>query len=85
MKYISSIFVLSIIIIINSCTMNANIKDQATNISSMSGFPSGEAGYELGVSACYAGFIGDYLIVAGGCNSPSRERKSTIQVFMLRK
>ncbi len=55
--------------------MNANIKDQATNISSMSGFPSGEAGYELGVSACYAGFIGDYLIVAGGCNFPEPGKK----------
>ena len=46
-----------------------------TGIKSLSGFPSGEAGYELGVSACYSGFIGDYLIVAGGCNFPEPGKK----------
>ena len=55
--------------------MKSNLKTQFTNISSMSGFPSGEAGYELGVSACYAGFIGDYLVVAGGCNFPEPGKK----------
>lgn len=34
------------------------------------GFPSAEAGYSLGVSACYAGRIGRYVIMAGGCNFP---------------
>lgn len=34
------------------------------------GFPSVEPGYSLGVSACYAGRIGDYIIMAGGCNFP---------------
>ena len=76
MKCINSLLALSIIIIINSCsTMKSNLKTQFTNISSMSGFPSGEAGYELGVSACYAGFIGDYLVVAGGCNFPEPGKK----------
>lgn len=30
-----------------------------------------EEGLEVGVSACYAGLIGDKLIMAGGCNFPS--------------
>ncbi len=44
-------------------------------IKTMVGFPSGEAGYGLGVSACYAGMIGDRLIVAGGCNFPEAGKK----------
>lgn len=36
----------------------------------VAGFPSAELGYSLGVSACYAGRIGDYIIMAGGCNFP---------------
>lgn len=31
--------------------------------------------YGLGVSACYAGSIGDELIIAGGCNFPEKGRK----------
>lgn len=34
------------------------------------GFPSEERGISLGVSACYAGAIGDTLVMAGGCNFP---------------
>ena len=34
------------------------------------GFPDEEKGIEQGVSACYAGVIDDYLIMAGGCNFP---------------
>ncbi len=36
----------------------------------VAGFPSAEPGYSLGVSAGYAGRIGDYIIMAGGCNFP---------------
>lgn len=36
----------------------------------VAGFPSAEPGYSLGVSACYVGRIGDYIIMAGGCNFP---------------
>lgn len=36
----------------------------------VAGFPSAEPGYSLGVSACYAGRIGDFIIMAGGCNFP---------------
>ena len=77
------VFSLSIAVIINGCSMmKSNIETQFSNIKLISGFPSGEAGYDLGVSACYAGFIGDYLIVAGGCNFPEPGKKSTIQVSM---
>lgn len=44
-------------------------------IQSVSGFPCGEAGYSLGVSACYAGAIDGYLVMAGGCNFPEPGRK----------
>lgn len=42
----------------------------AQHVRSVVGFPAAEPGYSLGVSACYAGQIGDYLVVAGGCNFP---------------
>ena len=41
-------------------------------VKTVDGFPSDEKGYELGVSACYAGRIGDELIIAGGCNFPEQ-------------
>lgn len=34
------------------------------------GFPSHEEGIAKGVSACFAGAIGDSLVMAGGCNFP---------------
>lgn len=40
----------------------------AQEVSSVVGFPASEPGYALGVSACYAGKIGNHLIMAGGCN-----------------
>lgn len=36
----------------------------------LQGFPSSEKGIEQGVSACYAGTIGNQLLMAGGCNFP---------------
>ncbi len=39
------------------------------------GFPTDEDGYGLGVSACYAGRIGDCIIMAGGCNFPEPGKK----------
>lgn len=42
----------------------------ALRVTEPSGFPSDERGYEQGVSACFAGIIGDELIIAGGCNFP---------------
>lgn len=39
-------------------------------VKTVSGFPSDEEGYGLGVSACYAGRLGNEIIIAGGCNFP---------------
>ena len=36
----------------------------------MTGFPEGEPGFSLGVSACYAGIYQGELLIAGGCNFP---------------
>ncbi len=49
------------------CAATANAADSVVDVA---GFPSVEPGYSLGVSACYAGRIGDYIIMAGGCNFP---------------
>lgn len=40
------------------------------------GFPAAEPGYSLGVSACYAAQIGDWIVVAGGCNFPTPGKKT---------
>lgn len=53
-----------------------SIKAQTSyTIKTVAGFPSGEAGYSLGVSACYSGMIDDWLVVAGGCNFPEIGKK----------
>ena len=44
-------------------------------VKTIAGFPSTEAGYDLGVSACYAGVIDDHIIMAGGCNFPEPGKK----------
>ena len=36
------------------------------------GFPTGEQGFDKGVSACYCGVINGYLYIAGGCNFPDK-------------
>lgn len=50
--------------------LSAALSLSAQHVRSVAGFPAAEPGYSLGVSACYAGRIGDYLVVAGGCNFP---------------
>lgn len=50
--------------------LSAALPLSAQCVRSVAGFPAAEPGYSLGVSACYAGQIGDYLVVAGGCNFP---------------
>lgn len=50
--------------------LSAALPLSAQHVRSVAGFPAAEPGYSLGVSACYAGQIGDYLVVAGGCNFP---------------
>ncbi|PTL33201.1 cyclically-permuted mutarotase family protein [Prevotella sp. oral taxon 376] len=52
---------------ITSCCMGESYVLQR-----MYGFPFQEAGYEKGVSACFAGYIGRTLLVAGGCNFPGK-------------
>ena len=41
-------------------------------VESLENFPADEKGIEKGVSACYAGTIGDCLLMAGGCNFPEK-------------
>lgn len=48
----------------------------AQRVSPVFGFPATEPGYSLGVSACYAGQIGDLIVVAGGCNFPTPGKKT---------
>lgn len=50
--------------------LSAALSLSAQHVRSVAGFPAAEPGYSLGVSACYAGQIGDYLVIAGGCNFP---------------
>lgn len=50
--------------------LSAVLPLSAQHVRSVAGFPAAEPGYSLGVSACYAGQIGDYLVIAGGCNFP---------------
>lgn len=50
--------------------LSAALSLSAQHVRSVAGFPAAEPGYSLGVSACFAGQIGDYLVVAGGCNFP---------------
>ncbi len=47
--------------------------EPAVLIDTLHGFPTDEAGYELGVSACFAGAIDGQIVMAGGCNFPSSE------------
>lgn len=47
----------------------------AQKVTPVVGFPSSEPGYALGVSACYAGRIGQWIVMAGGCNFPSPGNK----------
>lgn len=50
--------------------LSAALPLSVQHVRSVVGFPAAEPGYSLGVSACYAGQIGDYLVIAGGCNFP---------------
>lgn len=47
----------------------------AQQVKPVSGFPSDEEGYDRGVSACYAGRIGPWMIMAGGCNFTAEGQK----------
>lgn len=54
-----------------SCGFRQTMLDmEGVRIQKMVGIPADEAGFPFGVSACYAGIIGDQMIIAGGCNFP---------------
>ena len=44
--------------------------EEGISVQKMTGFPEGEPGFSLGVSACYAGIYQGELLIAGGCNFP---------------
>lgn len=52
------------------CTPKKDLTSARWELCHITGFPSQEEGMENGVSACYAGALGDKLIMAGGCNFP---------------
>ena len=66
--------------------LSAALPLSAQHVRSVVGFPAAEPGYSLGVSACYAGQIGDYLVVAGGCNFPEagKQKKYYAGVYAAR-
>ena len=57
---------------LSTCIPPGDTFSRDVRIELMSGFPDGESGYDLGVSGCYAGKLGDFLIMAGGCNFPDK-------------
>ena len=63
----NKIFLISILLIEIITASAKGIK-----IQELSGFPSQEDGISYGVSACFAGIIGNRLIMAGGCNFPNK-------------
>lgn len=65
-----------IIIILISLLCLAPVPVAAQRLAPVAGFPSAEPGYELGVSACFAGRIGCHLVMAGGCNFPTPGAKT---------
>lgn len=54
-----------------SCVSETSSWKQKICIQQMYGFPDEEPGYKQGVSAAYAGIIGNRLVLAGGCNFPA--------------
>ncbi len=62
---------------LTACMTTSRTTDNITTYKTENiiGFPTDEDGYHLGVSACYAGRIGDCLIMAGGCNFPEPGKK----------
>lgn len=64
-----------LILTITALLLAAATRCTAQSIEPVSGFPDTEEGYSLGVSACYAGRIGPWIIMAGGCNFPEPGKK----------
>lgn len=70
MLYIIKLFLI-MSILSNSIPVSAQTP-QEVSFEKMKGFPADERGIEKGVSACFAGTIGNWLVMAGGCNFPDR-------------
>ncbi len=66
-------------VFLSGCATKKVAYSPRAEISDIKGFPSAEDGYALGVSACFAGCIGDNLIMAGGCNFPEPGKKRYYQ------
>lgn len=62
-------------IIVSCGTMNREKTILTVDINPVAASFFEEGGYSLGVSACYAGCIGQYLVMAGGCNFPTPGNK----------
>lgn len=71
----NNIFKTLVLCAVASVMSQASYGQTDNRVKTVAGFPAGEAGYGLGVSACYAGMIGDRLVVAGGCNFPEAGKK----------
>ena len=65
----------SLILIIISVLI-CGVKATAQRVSPVAGFPSAEPGFSFGVSASYAGRIGSWIVMAGGCNFPTPGNKT---------
>lgn len=62
-----------LIFIFMTCICNHDASAKVTDhlqMEQVKGFPANEKGIEKGVSACFAGIVDGYLIMAGGCNFP---------------
>ena len=64
------------LILIIFSVLIGGVKATAQRVSSVAGFPSAEPGFSFGVSASYAGRIGNWIVMAGGCNFPTPDNKS---------
>ena len=73
MKLIRIVLIIYIAMIdfINGTDLHAQ-SFQLVRAERIMGFPSDEPGIGKGVSACFAGVVGDMLIMAGGCNFPDK-------------
>ena len=65
----------TLILIIYSVLI-CGVKTTAQRVSPVAGFPSAEPGFSFGVSASYAGRIGNWIVMAGGCNFPTPGNKT---------
>lgn len=64
------------LILIIFSVLIGGVKATAQRVSSVAGFPSAEPGFSFGVSASYAGRIGNWIVMAGGCNFPTPGNKT---------